>query len=128
MDFVSDGLAYGRRFRCLNIVDDYTRECLAIEVDISLPGLRVAQVLQRLAELRGLPKSITVDNGPEFAGRVLDAWAYQVGVKLPFIRPGKPGLSVILCAGHIMRTKDHGYADEEETHSSRSGGGPWAAA
>lgn len=50
MDFVSDGLAYGRRFQCLNIVDDYTRECLAIEVDTSLPGLRVAQVLQRLAE------------------------------------------------------------------------------
>ncbi|WP_373832369.1 IS3 family transposase, partial [Delftia acidovorans] len=90
MDFVFDGLAYGRRFRCLNIVDDYTRECLAIEVDTSLPGLRVAQVLQRLAELRGLPKSITVDNGPEFAGRALDAWAYQVGVKLSFIRPGKP--------------------------------------
>jgi len=90
MDFVSDGLAYGRRFRCLNIVDDYTRECLAIEVDTSLPGLRVAQVLQRLAELRGLPKSITVDNGPEFAGRALDAWAYQVGVKLSFIRLGKP--------------------------------------
>ncbi|MCP8713044.1 transposase [Streptomyces sp. AC04842] len=76
MDFVFDGLAYGRRFRCLNIVDDYTRECLAIEVDTSLPGLRVAQLLQRLAELRGLPKSITVDNGPEFAGRALDAWAY----------------------------------------------------
>ena len=55
MDFVSDGLAYGRRFRCLNIVDDYTRECLAIEVDTSLPGLRVAQVLQRLAELEGPP-------------------------------------------------------------------------
>jgi len=90
MDFVSDGLAHGRRFRCLNIVDDYTRECLAIEVDTSLPGLRVAQVLQRLAELRGLPKSVTVDNGPEFAGRSLDAWVYQVGVKLSFIRPGKP--------------------------------------
>lgn len=90
MDFVFDGLTYGRRFRCLNIVDDYTRECLAIEVDTSLRGLRVAQVLQRLAELRGLPKSITVDNGPEFAGRGLDAWAYQVGVKLSFIRPGKP--------------------------------------
>ncbi len=61
MDFVSDGLAYGRRFRCLNIVDDYTRECLAIEVDTSLPRLRVTQVLQRLAELRGLPKPITVE-------------------------------------------------------------------
>ncbi len=90
MDFVSDGLAYGRRFRCLNIVDDYTRECLAIEVDTSPPGLRGAQMLQRLAELRGLPKSITVHNGPEFAGRALDAWTYQVGVKLSFIRPGKP--------------------------------------
>ncbi len=90
MDFVSNGLAYGRRFRCLNIVDHYTRECLAIEVDTSLPGLRVAQVLQRHAELRGLPKSITVNNGPEFAGRALDAWAYQVGVKLSFIKPGKP--------------------------------------
>ncbi len=90
MDFVSDGLAHGRRFRCLNVVDDYTRECLAIEVDTSLPGLRVKQVLQRLAEMRGLPASITVDNGPEFAGKVLDAWAYQAGVTLSFIRPGKP--------------------------------------
>ncbi|HHX4054040.1 MAG: DDE-type integrase/transposase/recombinase [Burkholderia contaminans] len=62
MDFVSDGLAYGRRFRCLNVVDDYTRECLAIEVDTSLPGLRVQQVLERLKEMRGLPASITVDN------------------------------------------------------------------
>ncbi len=78
MDFVSDGLAYDRRFRCLNIVDDYPRECLAIEVDTSPPGLRVGQVLQGLAELRGLPKSITVHNGPESAGRALDAWAYQV--------------------------------------------------
>jgi putative transposase len=90
MDFVSDGLAYGRRFRCLNVVDDYTRECLAIEVDTSLPGLRVKQVLQRLSEIRGLPASITVDNGPEFAGKALDAWAYEAGVTLSFIRPGKP--------------------------------------
>jgi putative transposase len=90
MDFVTDGLAYGRRFRCLNVVDDYTRECLAIEVDTSLPGLRVANFLERIAEMRGLPRSITVDNGPEFAGKALDAWAYQAGVTLSFIRPGKP--------------------------------------
>ncbi|MBU9470430.1 IS3 family transposase [Burkholderia multivorans] len=90
MDFVSDGLAYGRRFRCLNVVDDYTRECLAIEVDTSLPGLRVQQVLERLKEMRGLPASITVDNGPEFAGKLLDAWAYEAGVTLSFVRPGKP--------------------------------------
>jgi putative transposase len=90
MDFVSDGLAYGRRFRSLNIVDDYTRECVAIEVDTSLPGLRVVQVLERLRDMRGLPNRITIDNGPEFVGQALDAWAYRAGVTLSFIRPGKP--------------------------------------
>lgn len=62
MDFVSDGFIDGRRLRCLNIVDDFTRECLAIEVDTSLPGRRVIEVLERLAESRGLPRSVTVDN------------------------------------------------------------------
>jgi putative transposase len=62
MDFVSDGFVDGRRLRCLNIVDDFTRECLAIEVDTSLPGRRVVSVLERLAEFRGLPQSVTVDN------------------------------------------------------------------
>lgn len=90
MDFVSDGLVDGRRIRCLNIVDDFTKQCLAIEVDRSLPGLRVVRVLERLAENRGLPTSITVDNGPEFAGKALDAWAYERGLKLHFIEPGKP--------------------------------------
>ena len=85
-----DSLADGRRVRCLNIVDDYTKECLAIEVDTSHPGKRVMAVLERLAESRGLPVSITVDNGPEFAGKTMDAWAYETGVKLSFIRPGKP--------------------------------------
>ena len=90
MDFVADGLIGGRRLRCLTIVDDCTRECLAIEVDTSITGLRVQAVLNRLADSRGLPKSITVDNGPEFYGQVLDQWAYQTGVELSFIRPGKP--------------------------------------
>ena len=90
MDFVSDGLADGRRVRCLTIVDDWNRECLAIEVDTSITGRRVVGVLERLADLRGLPASITVDHGPEFEGQVLDAWAYQRGVRLSFIRPGKP--------------------------------------
>jgi putative transposase len=90
MDFVADGLIGGRRLRCLTIVDDCTRECLAIEVDTSLPGLRVQAVLDRLADTRGLPQSITVDNGPEFDGEVLDQWAYRTGVQLSFIRPGKP--------------------------------------
>jgi putative transposase len=90
MDFVSDGFVDGRRLRCLNIVDDFTKECLAIEVDTSLPGWRVATVLERLSESRGLPSSVTVDNGPEFAGKLLDAWAYQHGLQLKFIAPGKP--------------------------------------
>lgn len=90
MDFVSDGLANGRRLRCLTIVDDCTRECLAIEVDTSLPGARVAATLDRLGEVRGLPSSITVDHGPEFESQLLDAWAYRHAVRLAFIRPGKP--------------------------------------
>ena len=80
----------GRRFRALTIVDDYSRECPAIEVDTSLGGVRVVGVLERLAETRWLPEVITVDNGPEFAGKALDEWAYHRGVKLNFIRPGKP--------------------------------------
>jgi putative transposase len=91
MDFVSDQLgSTGRRFRCLTIVDDFSRECLAIEVDTSLPGSRVARVLERLAFSRGLPQAIVVDNGPEFTGRSLDAWAFEKGIKLDYIRPGKP--------------------------------------
>jgi len=90
IDFMLDTLADGRTFRVLNIVDDYTRECLAIEVDRSLPGARVVRVLERLAATVGLPKRVILDNGPEFAGRTLDAWAYTRGVALCFIRPGKP--------------------------------------
>jgi putative transposase len=90
MDFVSDGLCNGRKVRCLTIVDNYSRECPAIEVDTSINGRRVAAVLDRLADVRGLPRSITVDHGPEFEGQVLDEWAYRHGVRLNFIRPGKP--------------------------------------
>lgn len=90
MDFVSDGFIDGRRLRCLNIVDDFTKECLAIEVDTSLPGKRVVAVLERLAECRGLPKSMTVDNGPEFISKALDEWAYRRQLQLRFIEPGKP--------------------------------------
>jgi putative transposase len=90
MDFVSDGFVDGRRLRCLNIVDDFTKECLAIEVDTSLPGQRVVNVLQRLADSRGLPRSVTIDNGPEFAGKALNEWAFRQGLRLRFIQPGKP--------------------------------------
>jgi len=90
MDFVCDSTSTGRRFRALAIVDDYSRECPVLEVNSSIPGARVVDVLDRLAEMRGLPEVITMDNGPEFASRTLDEWAYRRGVKLNFIRPGKP--------------------------------------
>ncbi len=90
MDFVSDSIVTGRRFRALTVIDNYSRECPVIEVDTSLGGVRVVGVLERLAEARGLPEVITMDNGPEFVGRALDEWAYRKGVKLNFIRPGKP--------------------------------------
>jgi putative transposase len=90
MDFVSDSLATGQSFRALALVDKYTRECLAIEVDTSLPGLRVIRVLERLAQQRGLPEEITCDNGPEFVSRAVQAWCAQKGLLLRYIAPGKP--------------------------------------
>ena len=90
MDFVSDALGDGRKFRALTIVDDYTRECPAIEVDHSLSGDRVVRVLDRLARTRGLPTSVVCDNGPEFRSEALDQWAHLHHVALSFIDPGKP--------------------------------------
>lgn len=90
MDFTGDSLADGRTFRTLNIVDDCSRESPAIVVDQSISGERVVRELDQLAEIRGLPEMIVMDNGPEFTGKALDAWAYRRGVKLHFIRPGKP--------------------------------------
>lgn len=90
MDFVSDSLYDGRRFRSLTIIDQFTRECLAIEVAQSITGKHVVQVLSWLCEYRATPDAITVDHGPEFTSTVLDQWAYGEKVKLDFIRPGKP--------------------------------------
>jgi putative transposase len=90
MDFVSDSLANGQKFRAFTLVDPYTRECPALEVDTSLPSLRVIRVLERLAQQRGLPEEITCDNGPEFVSRRLQAWCAQKGVLLRYIAPGKP--------------------------------------
>jgi putative transposase len=90
MDFMRDTLAAGRVFRTLNIVDDYTRECLAIEVDTSLPGARVVRVLERLAAAGRRPLHIVVDNGPEFISKAVEQWAARSGVNLRFIDPGKP--------------------------------------
>lgn len=90
MDFMRDTLASGRVIRLFNVVDDCTRECLALEVDTSIPGSSVVAVLERLALTRDLPRTIVVDNGSEFTGRALDGWAHQRNVHLNFIQPGRP--------------------------------------
>jgi putative transposase len=90
MDYVSDALVGGTRLRSFIVVDDFTRECLAIEVDTSIPGLRAARVLERISETRLLPKYLICDNGPEFTGAAFDSWAHRRGVRVHFIRPGKP--------------------------------------
>jgi len=90
MDFVSDTLSSGRTFRCLNIVDEFSRECVALYPSHSIPAVRVIDVLERLRQDRGLPKVIVTDNGSEFMSRAFDAWAYARGVRIDFIQPGKP--------------------------------------
>jgi putative transposase len=90
MDFVSNRLLDGRWFRVLTVVDQFTRECLVLLVDSSLTGTRVAQTLSEIVAERGAPISITVDNGTEFQSKAMDLWAYQHGVQLDFIRPGRP--------------------------------------
>jgi putative transposase len=91
MDFVSDKLADGRSFRVFTVVDQFTRECIALESDRSMNGLKVAAVLTRaIQERQAVPQSITLDNGSEFSGRVLEAWAIEHDVQLSFIRPGRP--------------------------------------
>lgn len=90
IDFIHDQLSNGRRFRCMTLVDDCTRQCLAIHVDTSIGGEAVVHVLQNLRLTRGLPISITSDNGPEFTGRAMHLWARANGVHLHHIQPGKP--------------------------------------
>ena len=90
MDFLHDALHTGRKFRLLPIIDTYTKECFWIEADTSIGGQRVTQVLTRISAIHGLPEQIVVDNGPEFISNAVDAWAYARGIKLQFIRPGKP--------------------------------------
>ena len=90
MDFVHDSLWNGRKLRNLTLIDVCTKESLAIAVDTSISGHGVVRALERVVDARGLPKVITVDNGPEFRSKALDRWAYENRVTLDFIRPGKP--------------------------------------
>lgn len=90
MDFMLDQLSDGRSIRLLNVIDDFNREALAIEVDFSLPASRVVRTLKQLIEWKGKPAAIRCDNGPEHTGKVLMSWAAQQNITLRFIQPGKP--------------------------------------
>lgn len=90
MDFMHDQLGDGRTFRLFNVIDDYNREGLGIEVDLSLPALRVTRALDQIIEWRGKPSRIRCDNGPEYISQTLKNWAVQREIELAFIQPGKP--------------------------------------
>jgi putative transposase len=90
LDFVTDALADGRRFRVLTVLDVFSRQCLALDAATHFPAARATLVLDRILVQRSRPRVMTLDNGPEFAGRHFDAWAYRRGIRLDFIRPGRP--------------------------------------
>jgi putative transposase len=96
MDFISDALFDGRRLRALTVVDNYTRECLAIEVDKGITGEQVTEVLESICLTRALPETIFCDNGLEFVSKSLDKWAYERCITLNFSRPGKPTDNAII--------------------------------
>ena len=96
LDFMSDSLYQGRRFRTLNILDEGLREARAIEIDTSLPAERVVRTLQRLATRRGLPKAIRLDNGPELTAQHFTDWCAEQGIELRHIQPGKPNQNAFI--------------------------------
>jgi putative transposase len=111
IDFMSDSLWDGRRFRLLNIIDDFNRQVLSIEADTCLPTVRVIRVLEYLKEFRGLPEMIRVDNGPEFISHKLDLWCKEHKIQLVFIQPGKPMQNGFIerCNGNIRRELLNAY-------------------
>lgn len=96
MDFMADSLEVGKKFRVLNVIDDHNREVLAVEIDYSLPAQRVTRVLDQIAEERGYPDEIRMDNGPEFLSVKLELWAQQHRVRLEHIKPGKPAQNAFI--------------------------------
>ena len=110
MDFMADQLADGRKFRALNVLDDFNREGLGIEVDFSLPTLRVVRSLSRIIEWRGKPKFIRVDNGPEYISGMLKAWAQTHGIHMKYIQPGKPQQNAYI--ERYNRTVRHEWLDQ----------------
>mgnify|MGYP000846813929 FL=1 len=107
MDFMHDQLSDGRSVRLLNVIDDFNREALAIEVDFSLPANRVVRTLEQLIEWKGKPAAIRCDNGPEYTSKVLMSWAAQQNITLLFIQPGKPQQNA--CIERYNRTVRYGW-------------------
>ena len=110
MDFMQDQLADGRKFRALNVLDDFNREGLGIEVDFSLPTVRVIRSLNRIIEWRGKPQFIRVDNGPEYISGMLVAWAENLGIQMMYIQPGKPQQNAYI--ERYNRTVRHEWLDQ----------------
>ena len=112
MDFMSDSLSNGRSLRTFNVIDDYNREALGIEVDFSLPSLRVIRALEHIIEWRGKPQVIRCDNGPEYISQVLQDWAQKQQIKLLYIQPGKPTQNAYI--ERFNRTARHEWLDMHE--------------
>lgn len=112
MDFMSDQLSNGRSFRTFNVLDDFNREGLGIEVDLSLPALRVIRVLEQIIEWRGKPKTIRCDNGPEYISFALRQWAEARDIELVDIQPGKPQQNAYV--ERYNRTVRHEWLDMHE--------------
>ena len=110
MDFMHDQLEDGRRFRLLNVIDDYNREGLGMEVDFSLPAERVIRALEQIIDWRGKPALIRCDNGPEYISGALATWAHKAGIELVYIQPGKPQQNAYI--ERYNRTVRHEWLDQ----------------
>jgi putative transposase len=109
MDFMSDSLASGRSIRTFNVIDDFNRECLAIDVDLSLPSARVIRSLEQIIEWRGKPNAIRCDNGPEYISETIKDWAKEQQITLQYIQPGKPTQNAYV--ERFNRTVRHEWLD-----------------
>jgi putative transposase len=103
MDFVMDSLANDNRNKCLTVVDDFSRECLESAVEFDISGEHVSRVFGQIAQFRGLPKAIRIDQGPEFTSRALDRWTYRQGVDLTLIATGKPTQNAYIASFGMFR-------------------------
>lgn len=121
MDFVSDRLFDDRRIRVLVIIENYTRECLALDASARIHGIDVVTALERITTTQGFPKRIKVDNGPEFISKDLDRWAYWNHVELDFSRPGKPSDNALVEAFNSRFRQEclnqHWFLSLEDAHT-----------